>query len=179
MKRALLIGSQTGGLTGVHTDVEAMDAALTSLGFTTTVGTGTGATAAEIVARYRGLIEDTGSRDTAVVYYSGHGGRERNPPAAAGPGSPPWIQYVLPTDFDDRSGSGARCVLAEELSLLQLELTEKTRDVTVILDCCHAARMSRDAGAAQASTTRTRRCRWPWGRRRRRGTSARRGSSPG
>jgi hypothetical protein len=147
VKRALLIGSQTGGLTGVHADIEVMNDALTGLGFTTMPSIEKNATANEIVARYRGLIEDTGSDDAAVIYYSGHGGRQRNPLAAQDPALPTWLQYLVPTDYDDRSEGRARCVLAEELTRLQLELTDRTRNVTVILDCCHAARMSRNASA--------------------------------
>ncbi|HET9442079.1 MAG TPA: caspase family protein, partial [Acidimicrobiales bacterium] len=143
-KRALLIGSQTSGLTGVHSDVEVMDDALTGLGFTTTRCIEAAATYDGIVAAYRGLIEDTSSGDAAVVYYSGHGGRMRNALTDSEPGGPTWLQHLVPTDFHDRSGGRFRAVLAEELSLLQLELTGKTANVTTILDCCHSARMSRD-----------------------------------
>ena len=141
VRRALLIGSQTGGLTGVEADVAVMDEVLKPLGFTTVHVTGHDATADGIVAAYRSLIEDTGADDAALVYYSGHGGRVRNP----SPGGPTWLQFIVPTDFDDRSRERVRCVLAEELSALQLELTQRTTNVTTILDCCHAARMSRDA----------------------------------
>ncbi|RSM88691.1 caspase family protein [Kibdelosporangium aridum] len=147
MKRALLIGSQTQGLSGVHRDIEAMDDVLSRIGFTTIPSMDGHATTDEILARYRGLIEDTGPDDIAVVYYSGHGGRMRNPLHAEDPTLPTWLQYIVPTDADDRSDERARCVLAEELSLLQWDLTEKTENVTVILDCCHAARMSRRGAA--------------------------------
>ena len=101
--RALLIGSQTGGLTGVHSDVEAVDDALRGLGFTTTRCIEHDATYDAIVAAYRGLIEDTVSGDAAVVYYSGHGGRQRNALAADDPTAPTWLQYLVPTDVEDRA----------------------------------------------------------------------------
>jgi tetratricopeptide (TPR) repeat protein len=141
VRRALLIGSEVGGLSGVHRDVAVMDEVLQGHGFTTVRVTGREATADGIVAHYRGLAADTADGDAAVVYYAGHGGRVRNPE----PGLPRWLQFVVPTDFHDRSGNRARCVLAEELSRLQLELTARTPNVTTILDCCHSARMSRDA----------------------------------
>ena len=147
MRRALLIGSQTGGLTGVDADVELMDQALRRMGFSTVLSTGKSAGADEIRSRYHGLIQDTGSADTAVVYYSGHGGRERNTLKGADPQLPEWFQFIVPTDFDDRSDGRLRCLLAEELSLLQRQLTDRSRNVTVILDCCHSARMSRNGGA--------------------------------
>ena len=144
-KRALIIGSQTGGLRGVHSDVEVVDDALASLGFTTTRAIEGDATRDGIVERLRGLIHDSGPDDAAVVYYSGHGGRQRNPLAASEPDAPQWLQFIVPTDIDDRSGDTFRGLLSQELSLLQLELTAKTPNVTTILDCCHSARMSRDA----------------------------------
>lgn len=143
-KRALIIGSQTGGLQGVHADVEVMDDALAGLGFDTVTATEGAATSAGILERYRGLIDDTRDGDAVVVYYSGHGGRQRNALATSDPSAPPWLHFIVPTDIDDRSDERFRGVLAQELSQLQHELTEKTVNVTTILDCCHSARMSRD-----------------------------------
>jgi hypothetical protein len=143
MRRALLIGSQTGGLTGVHNDVEAMAAALSSLGFSVRKAIEADATYDGMLDCYRSLVQETRDGDAAVVYYSGHGGRERNALAREDPSLPPWLQYLVPTDIDDRSDSRFRGLLAQELSLLQLELTDKTPNVTTILDCCHSARMSR------------------------------------
>jgi Caspase domain len=143
-KRALLIGSQTGGLTGVHGDVEVLDDALTALGFDTNPIIEEAVTYAGIVASYRALIEDSTEGDAAVVYYSGHGGRSANTEAASDPNLPAWLQYLVPWDIDDRSDGGFRGLLAEEVSMLQWELTQKTTNVTTILDCCHSARMSRD-----------------------------------
>lgn len=143
MRRALLIGSQTGELSGVHADVALLDVALTRLGFETRPSIGTDASTDGIVDGYRRLIEDTAADDVAVVYYPGHGGRTLNPLASTDRTLPTWLQYIVPTDHDDLSGDRVRCVLAEELSVLQRELTDRTRNVTVILDCCHSARMSR------------------------------------
>lgn len=144
MKRALLIGSQTGGLGGVHADIELIGAALAEHGFSTAPVIGKAATADGIRSSYQGLIEDTAADDAALVYYSGHGGRVRNPVSGTD-GLPQWLQYIVPTDIAETSDGRARCVLAEELSLLQRQLTARTSNVTVILDCCHAARMSRRA----------------------------------
>jgi hypothetical protein len=144
MRRALLIGSQTGGLRGVHADVEIMADTLGGLGFSTAELTKDKASYSEIVDAYKGLIEDTSASDAVVVYYSGHGGRFRNA-RASDSREPAWLQYLIPTDYEDRDEGEFRGVLAEELSALQWELTEKTPNVTTILDCCHSARMSRDA----------------------------------
>jgi hypothetical protein len=144
-RRALVIGCQTGGLTGVHSDVEVMEDVLRGLGFTTTRCIEREATYDGIVERYRSLIDDSTAGDAAVVYYSGHGGRLRNALAGADPTIPTWLQYLVPTDIDTAQGGRFRGLLAQELSLLQRELTEKTPNVTTILDCCHSARMSRSA----------------------------------
>ena len=50
----------------------------------------------------------------------------------------------MPTDFEQSTPDGFRGILAEELRALQLALSTKTDNVTTILDCCHAALMSRD-----------------------------------
>ena len=151
--RALIIGSQTGGLTGVHSDVEVVDDALRGLGFTTTRIIEKDATYEGIVAHYRGLIEDTTSEDAAVVYYSGHGGRQRNALASDDPTAPTWLQYLVPTDIEDRADGRFHAVVAQELSLLQRQLTDKTPNVTTILDCCHSARMSRSAALLPKART--------------------------
>ncbi|HEX2699108.1 MAG TPA: caspase family protein [Acidimicrobiales bacterium] len=159
-RRALVIGSQTGGLRGVHGDVEVVADALTSLGFTVTRAIEREATYDGIVERYRGLIDDTASDDAAAVYYSGHGGRQRNPLVESDPAQPQWLQFLVPTDVDDHSNGRFRGLLAQELSLLQLELTERSPNVTSILDCCHSARMSRDP--AMLPKADDRRGAFPW-----------------
>ncbi|MFE6158105.1 caspase family protein [Streptomyces sp. NPDC056486] len=143
-QRALLIGSQTGVLRGVHADVELMAGSLSSFGFETTCVMEGGATRQGIIEACRGLIEDTVSGDAAVVYYSGHGGRARNPlPDRDGPD---WLQFLCPTDIGSAPPGEFRGLLADELSLLQQQLSERTTNVTTIVDCCHAARMARDEG---------------------------------
>lgn len=146
-RRALLIGSQTEGLVGVHADVEVMDAVLTARGFTTTCLTGAGASTAGILAAYEQLIADTGEGDAALIHYSGHGSRVRDPAPGRAAGSAGWWQVIVPSDVAESTPGDVRLILAEELQLLQLRLTARTENVTVVLDCCHSARMSRDASA--------------------------------
>ncbi|WP_327000455.1 caspase family protein [Dactylosporangium sp. NBC_01737] len=143
-RRALLIGSQTHGLRGVHDDVASMRDALAGFGFQARTLVGEQAGYDGIVDAYRALIADTADGDAVVVYYSGHGARYRNPLAARDPDSPAWLQYLVPTDLPGAAAGTFRGVLAEELSLLQSALTARTGNVTTILDCCHAARMSRN-----------------------------------
>lgn len=139
-KRALLIGSQTGGLVGTHNDVQVMADCLAQRAFEVRT-VEQEATRDGIIAAYNKLISDSGAGDAAFVYYSGHGGAVRNP-GAGQPGQLPHLHYIQPLDIEDMTGD-FRGILAEELSLLQWRLTNKTHNVTVMLDCCHSARMSR------------------------------------
>lgn len=145
MHRALVIGSQTAGLQGVHNDVEAIKQELDARHFVTDVRTEADASRDGILDGYRKLIQESSANDAAVIYYSGHGGRGINPRFASVGIPPKHLQFLVPTDFGD---SAFRGILDFELSGLQLQLTDKTRNVAVILDCCHAARMSRNVQRA-------------------------------
>jgi Caspase domain len=142
-RRALLIGSQTGGLAGVHGDVEVMAHVAAGLGFEVRTLTEAAATGAGIRTAYAELVQDCSGDDAALVYYSGHGGRFTNRLREQDPGLPMWLQFIVPTDFDHPNSAEFTGILAEELSVLQQELTERTRNVTTIFDCCHSARMFR------------------------------------
>ncbi|GGK63318.1 hypothetical protein GCM10011509_09660 [Ornithinimicrobium pekingense] len=148
-KRALLIGSQTFGLTGVNADVELMAESLSGRGFQVTVKLDGGATRAGILDAYEQLITDTrrGSTDPVVVYYSGHGGRDPFDDWADRQrrGEQSHLHYIVPFDMAATTESDYRGLLAQELSALQARLTERTHNVTTILDCCHSATMSRGA----------------------------------
>jgi hypothetical protein len=121
-----------------------MSEALTGHGFDVEAITQQKATRAGIVGAYQDLVAVTASGDVVVVFYSGHGGRSANAMRTRAPSQPAWLQYIVPTDIDDRSGGDFRGILAEELSALQRQLTDKTENVASIFDCCHSARMFRD-----------------------------------
>jgi len=142
-RRALLVGSQTGGLEGVEGDVERMAAALAQQGFADLRRcTGPDASRDGILGAYDRLIDDTRRDDTVCFYYSGHGNRAPNPGYRPGNGTPPALQYLIPTDDGPEAFRG---ILSFELSRYLARLTEQTRNVVVILDCCHSALMSRAA----------------------------------
>ena len=147
-KRALIIGSQTSGLSGVHNDVKSVDGLISSLGFETTVCVEQQASRQGILEGYEQLITDTEAGDAAFIFYSGHGGLAANPNyqamTEAGRPVPRYYQFIVPFDMDESTEDDFRGVTSLELSVLLARLTEKTKNVTVMLDCCHAARMSRD-----------------------------------
>ncbi|WP_187399512.1 caspase family protein [Micromonospora sp. AP08] len=152
MLRALLVGSQTGELSGVANDLAIMTSLLESRGFEIRLLTGGDATRGGIIDGYERLIADSGPDDAAVVYYSGHGLTVS--PAGVDPaeaaalmgtsGPPPDLQAIVPTDFAESTETDFRGITAVELSVLLARLTDATRNATVILDCCYAAHMSRD-----------------------------------
>lgn len=143
VRRAVLVGSQVLGLTGVHGDVEVMADVVGGLGFEVRTLTEAAASGAGIRAAYTELAQDCGQDDAALVYYSGHGGRFTNRLREKDPSLPSWLQFIVPTDYDHADGGTFTGILAEELSVLQHDLTERTRNVTTIFDCCHSARMFR------------------------------------
>ena len=147
-QRALLIGCQTWGLQGVDHDIEQMCGALSAFGFDIRHCVGADASRQGILDSYQRLIADTSAGDAAVVYYSGHGGLAPNPDYApldaSGVVRPRAYQFIVPVDMDQSSEEDFRGITDLELSALLAALTQKTRNATVILDCCHAARMSRD-----------------------------------
>jgi len=147
-KRALLIGSQTGGLTGANNDVALMEETLAARGFETRVHIDEQATRRGIIDAYLKLISDTeaGSTDPAVVYYSGHGGYAlaSDWPERQQRGERFDMRYLVPFDMEATTETEFRGIPAQQFSMLQRRLTEKTRNVVTVLDCCFSGTMSRD-----------------------------------
>lgn len=97
------------------------------------------ATAAGIESGFRWLTETAGAEDTAVVYFSGHGGRVEDGPGAG--------SYLLSYEADldrlpDTSIAGA--TWAGWLADVRAER------LLVVLDCCHAGAFQNTKSAAAA-----------------------------
>lgn len=141
---ALVIGSQIEGLTGVEHDTFRMRDTLRARGFAVDLRFGDTATRDGILDGYDALIARSAAGDAAVIYYSGHGLYSTN----SDPGDPLRIvQSIAPTDLRCGGDTDFRGITAWELAIKLAQLTAKTRNATVILDCCHAALMTRDAAA--------------------------------
>jgi hypothetical protein len=152
-KRALLIGSPFGDLRGPLNDVELMATVLEEQGFENVKCCDTQATNGNIRAKWIQLINLSNAGDAVVIYYSGHGGiADCGRDTLAGNGDyngtrPRHYQFIVPMDFDQASeGRDFRGILDVELSQLLRATTEKTKNVTLILDCCHSGRMARQPG---------------------------------
>lgn len=140
--KALVIGAQTGGLSGVHHDAATMSTILSARGFQVDVRCEQDATQAGIREGLERLVTDARPDDAVVIYYSGHGNVAR----VLSPNGIelPERRFIVPTDYDESSPGDFRGITAIELSVWVARLTERTHNVTVIMDCCHAGRMVRD-----------------------------------
>lgn len=143
--RALVVGASGATLTGVTHDLDTITGLLTARGFTITRLEDGAATRAGILAAYRDLITASAVDDAAVFFYAGHGGVVAQAATAGQASSMAAVyQFICPSDIDDSGDGDFRGITALELAALQTELTDRTTNVTTILDCCHAAHMSRD-----------------------------------
>lgn len=132
--RAVLIGAQTYGLTGVHADVELMRRVLADRGFTDLdVRTGVRARYEDIREALDRLRSVLRPGDGVVVYYSGHGGLSDG------------LQYLVPVDMSESTSTDFRGYLAEELTAAVRALTAVTPNVTCVLDACHSGGAVREA----------------------------------
>lgn len=148
-RKALLIGSAV-HLDGVGNDLTAMRTALERWDFTTTRCEDENASRAGILDEYERFIGNARRDDALVVYYSGHGGYAHDPDLGYGTPGPGTLQFIVPTDFEETTEDDFRGITAPELSVLLARLTERTDNVTVVLDCCHSGHMSRAPGKVRA-----------------------------
>lgn len=124
-----------------------MRACLEDFEFECQVLTAAQATRADILAAYRQLIEASEPTDAAVIYFSGHGGlvtHSEHPPCHASK-----TQFLVPSDYEQDPEAPFLGITDWELSHYLALLTQKTQNATVILDCCHAGSMSRNAFTAR------------------------------
>ena len=145
-RRALVIGSQTRELRGVHNDVAMFSPRIRSRNFEVREQTEDRATCEAIKAGIEWLIRDSGPEDAALIYFSGHGVEILNPRHAES-GQPSRYRCLVPTDWGK---AGFHGLLDIELSVLLARLTAVTENVALILDCCHSARMWRGPEDAEA-----------------------------
>jgi hypothetical protein len=138
--RALVIGVPGATLHGVYHDIGAMSEMLHERGFILDIRTDERATRKGILAGYDELIARIACDAPAVIYYAGHGFHAIAPNEKLRT----W-QGICPTDFYDTTTDDFRGITSWELSVKLAQLTKRTKNVTVIFDCCNAAQMSREA----------------------------------
>ena len=139
-RHALLIGCPTGGLQGVATDICRMRDELEARGFACCDCVGVGATREAIFMALAVLRDTAEEHDAVVIYYTGHGGRCF---LADGSGLRPAWSYLVPSGHCFETNFQG--IADFELSALVREISAKTPNVTVILDCCHSSQLCRGA----------------------------------
>lgn len=148
-KRALLIGSRTKGLEGeelqgTENDVQIMAMVLKKYGFEISRCIGSNATRNGILAAWQAIISATSADDAVVIYYSGHGSCvEFEPDEWDDHHKRDSVKYIVPTDIEQSTEDDFRGILDIELSYKLHDTTERTRNVTLILDCCFSGHMVR------------------------------------
>lgn len=144
-KRAILIGSRTGVLEGTENDVEMMTGVLKKYGFELQCCLGSNATRDGVLAAWQELISSSSADDAVVIYYSGHGALADydEPDEREDHHQKKSEKYILPTDFELSTDDDFRGILDIEMSYMLRNTTERTRNVTIILDCCFSSRMVR------------------------------------
>ncbi|KAJ5947152.1 Peptidase C14 caspase catalytic [Penicillium verhagenii] len=145
-RRALLIASPFGELEGPENDAALMSEILRKRGFKVYQCCGSAATRDGIRSAWQNLIRKISADDTVVVYYSGHGGEALRVKSADQQDSQMArrLQFIVPMDYKEVPGE-FHGISEDEISQWLLDTTEKTRNVTVIMDCCHSGRMVRDS----------------------------------
>lgn len=123
--RALLLGAAYGTLLHVPRSLDRLEAALGRHGFTE-VERQQGLGAEALLAAIDRLIAVAAPGDPVALVYVGHGGRRDE------------FGYLLPEP-------GRSVVIGLELGDRLARLAEKTGNLTVILDCCHASGLVEDA----------------------------------
>lgn len=152
--RALLIGSGYAKLPGTDNDVKRMSKMLEEYNFDPSNQIklyGKEATRKNILCSWEKLISQCSKNDAVVIYYSGHGGLAEKSSENSRSGhhrpqqeekAPVRIQFLLPIDYEPDADHWTG-IFDAELSKLLFDTTQKTRNVTYILDCCHASRLGR------------------------------------
>lgn len=144
-KYAVLISSQLGRLRGTDNDVEAMARRLRAREFDDIdIRTGARATCAGIREGIQCSIDKAEADDVVVIYFAGHGTRVHNPryqpQTSEAHVEPRLLACLVPTDWREPGFHG---LLDRELSYLLAALSKKTKNVSLILDCCYSARMGK------------------------------------
>jgi len=97
--RALMVGSEILGLSGVTRDLDLMGELLVDRGFEVRRHDRDTATRTAVLQAFESLAADTRPGDSVVVYYSGHGGLALNTPASSG-GVQQALQFIALTDYE-------------------------------------------------------------------------------
>src|SRR5262245_17025847 len=145
----LVIGSGFDDPRGVENDVQLIGDLLADRDFAVETLLGPRATRAGILAAWDAIITGAGPDDAVAIYYAGHGALVINTERQARRFDlPESFRAICPTDYGQSTDDDFRGISSFELSIKLAAVTAKTRNVTVILDCCYSGQLCRGAGAS-------------------------------
>lgn len=147
-RRALLLGCGGGSLRGVHNSLAVLQQELAARRFATAV-CGPSATADEVLVALATFTRATRPGDAVVVVYVGHGMLLEHPDHAApddAAATPRYIQALVPVDHAASTAGDCRAITSLDLGLALRHLAARADNVTLVLDCCHAAGLASDVG---------------------------------
>jgi len=147
-RRALLIGATAPDLRGVARDMELMTEALLRHRFEPgDIDVVVPATRAQIDAALKRMVCRATEDDVILVHYSGHAAKLESCARPARSGFPLGeagsYRFLVPSDIEESTDGDFRGYTNAELSLALAALTRKTKNVTVVMDCCYAGRLYR------------------------------------
>jgi hypothetical protein len=153
-RRALVVGvpgksiRADQGVRSAEHDVVTVAEMLDGRGFEVDIRTGRRATRDGILEGYDTLIEHAVADEAVVFYFSGHGFH-----SIATDGHPMRVmQGICPEDLSETTSHDFRGITSSELSIKLAQLTRRTKNVTLMFDCCYAAQMSRDIAGQGAES---------------------------
>jgi hypothetical protein len=145
----LVIGSGFDDPRGVENDAELIGDLLTGRGFAVETLLGPRATRAGILAAWDAIAAGARPDDAVAIYYAGHGALVLNTERQARRFElPASFRAICPTDYGESTDDDFRGISSFELSIKLAAVTAKTRNVTVILDCCYSGHLCRGAGSS-------------------------------
>lgn len=135
----------TAPLSGCVDDATRWQATLQRLGFDTTLLTNADATRERMLDALRSLITRSGTGDTLVFQYSGHGTQVEDIDGDEAAGDTPGMdEAICPFDFDD-----GRFLIDDDIAE-QIALLPSGVHLTFVLDCCHSGTGTRFAARASS-----------------------------
>jgi len=99
-----------------------------------------------ILAAMEGLVERTEKDDIVVFHYSGHGSQRESADLEEGTGMD---STIVPHDSGYQDPYPNLGIADNEINEWLGRLSEKTRYITLIFDCCHSGTMTRDVFGAR------------------------------
>lgn len=145
-RRALLLGCGGGSLRGVSRSLAALADELAARRFSLAT-CGPAATADELLVALATFVRGARPGDTVVIVYVGHGVLLEHADHPRDPDSPRHVQALLPVDHAASHADDCRALTGLDLGLALRHLAARADNVTLVLDCCHAAGLVAEPGS--------------------------------